>query len=187
MQAMRERQRQCSGSWRAWVGVLCVLGVVLWPASPAYSDAGDSGPQRGQQLAADLEVVSVQGGTFRYLESGEQVFEPTQELVMRPGTTYGWQITLRTSRREVQWEERLTLPTAPTQWGISSQVTLSPDRRRATTRSSSLTQPVKGLGSEVTISNYWFFTQGDPPGVYTMDVRLEGQLVGTLSLRVTVP
>lgn len=166
------------------LGALLALVVICVIPLNASSRAVMQGPGSASiRLAHDLEVMAVEVGTFECDSlTGAMTFRPTDELRMQPGTTYGWRAVLKTSRRELSWEERLTLPSAPSQWGVSPSVTLSPDRRSATTRAITTLPSSPSLLSE--LENYWVFTDGDPTGVYMTEVLIEGRRVATLSLRV---
>ncbi len=163
-------------------GVALIMGMsVLLNSSPRAGHAGyhTSSKSKTIKVAHDLEVVLVEFGAFEYDQTlGEVVFTASDKLEMIPGKTYGWRVKLKTLRESVNWVERVTLPAQPEHWGVSSQVTLSPDRRSATTRSSSSVDK-KGY-----ISNYWIFSQGDPLGAYHLNLSIEGVEVARSSFNV---
>lgn len=142
------------------------------------SAAPSTGIERTLEVSSDLRVTSLEFGRFDFDRArGTSVFTPTREIQMVPGVGYGWRMNVQTTRREIAWTEHLALPSAPRTWGITSNVTLSADRRRATTRGAS--SPTNGV-----IDNAWIFAEGDPPGVYTIDVEIDGVNVGRGEVRV---
>jgi hypothetical protein len=128
------------------------------------------------QIAPDLEVLELQ---FGELQGGQEQprFVPGQRIRLEAGRAYGWRMRVRTTRAQVRWQEDLRLPRAPQQWGISQHVQLSSDRRRAVTDMASV--PAEGW-----IENFWWIADGDPPGTYEVDVRIEGQRVGDTRFEV---
>lgn len=172
-----------SHSPRLFGALLALIMICITPLNASSRAVIHEPGDASIRLAHDLEVMGVEVGTFeRDPHTGTMTFRPVDELRMQPGTTYGWRAILKTPRREVSWEERLTLPSAPSQWGISPSVTLSPDRRSATTRSSSHLPSSPSQLRE--LENYWVFTAGDPIGVYMIEVLIEGRRVATLAMRV---
>lgn len=165
---------------RALLSLLLAL-LVTTLALPARSGIQDSraGHHGWVEIAHDLAVERVAFGEFSYDETTHQVrFEPATRLAMLPGRTYGWRVHLHTTRKDVTWQERLTLPSAPRQWGVTEHVSLSPDRRTATT-----TLPHAPITDGV-VDNYWVFSEGDPLGRYEIEVAIEGVRVGRSTLTV---
>ncbi|MEC9398526.1 MAG: hypothetical protein VX475_12950 [Myxococcota bacterium] len=158
----------------ASVALLTLMVLALSSVSAAPS----SDLERTLEVSSDLRVTALEFGRFDFDRArGTSVFTPAREIQMVPGVGYGWRMHVRTSRSEIAWTEQLALPSAPKTWGITSNVTLSADRRRATTRG--VSTPNEGV-----IDNAWIFADGDPPGIYSIDVEIDGKLIGRGEVRV---
>ena len=157
----------------AFAAMVCLgLSLVSASAPTIASAAPSTGGEHTVEVSPNLHVTSVEFGRIDFDRArGTSTFTPARELQMIPGVGYGWRMKVRTTRREISWTEKLALPSAPKSWGIPSNVKLSADRRRATTEGISV--PKNGV-----IENAWIFADGDPPGVYTIDIEIDGVLVG---------
>lgn len=163
----------------ALAGILLVLASTL--ASPSHTAPSAAPAQLTSgviEISPDLHILSVEFGRVSPDRlTGLTTFTPTQDMTMTPGQGYGWRMRVKTTRQSIKWKEVLTLPTAPASWGIAPHVTLSLDRRIATSRSAST--PQAGI-----ISSSWIFVAGDPLGNYTMELEVEGVEVGRGTLHV---
>ena len=157
------------------------LGAVALIAALPFSYAGQ-GRDQGEQIieiASDLQVLDVKQGVFAYDEASHQVvFSPATAIKRDEARTYGWRAQLKTSRASVRVVERMTLPSAPDFWGIGAGVTISSDRRTATTERALTVSP------EGQIENAWMFSAGDPAGRYTVTITIEGIPVTTMHMTV---
>ncbi len=162
---------------RIWTGIIaCAAAIAVGGGGLAASSAA---PSRGA-TRADATIAF---GQFN-LKDGKNWVSPTFTETKRvqmvdAETGYGWRMTLPEMEpgQTVKMREVLTLPDAPAHWGISPDVTISTDRRRATTRRSMI--PHEGV-----IQNIWIFSEGDPRGIYTLDVFINGEAVATEQLLV---
>ena len=119
---------------------------------------------------ADIQILQAEFGVFdNSLLSAAPRFRAAATVPRVVDQAYGWRLVLKTTRRQVQVQEELTLPAEPGTWGDPDpqvQRKTSADGRTATTRL--LLQPVDGV-----ISQSWSVAPGDPQGVYVLRVRVE--------------
>lgn len=159
----------------ARLGVIALV-IALAPSEPLGAPAPRSDSVR---VAEDLEVLEVEVGAIEVdAAQGTVTFVPRDRVEMKPGQGYGWRMRVRTRRSKITWQEELLLPSAPKTWGISSHVRLSSDRRRAVTTMTA--EPDR----EGYVSNAWFFAEGDPRGVYRVELEIDGVTVSSDDLIV---
>jgi len=93
---------------------------------------------------------------------------PTRVVPLELGMMYGWRIQLTNKVESVRVKQVLTLPGAPQNWGTSTGIRLSADRRTATIETKQ--KPVDG----------WIFdiiriADGDPEGKHNLEIFVDGK------------
>jgi hypothetical protein len=92
---------------------------------------------------------------------------------------YHWRLRLDKTKASVQIVEKYTMPVAPTNWRPEDLSTLSTDGRTST-HTHALIPDEDGW-----IENGWCMDTGDPLGLYTFEIRLDGRLIGTFPFQIT--
>jgi hypothetical protein len=95
----------------------------------------------------------------------------SREIPTRPGLRFGWRIKLKEPHgKYVRLIERLTAPLPPMTWGpLEKRRLVSADREVATVPNTLLVRD-----HWIQRSN-WMISDGDPPGVYQMEVQINGR------------
>lgn len=179
-------RREGVRTWRGVVriSILAILGVAMLGASGfagmMHSTGAASGSFSPVRVSHDVEIVGVQVGEFRHDDKTNTMrFYPTTTFDRASSNHFGWRIDVRAStRRELAIEEVLALPSAPLRWGISDNVKISADRRRATTLLSA------SPDASHHIQNFWMFSPGDPSGPHFFELHVEGKFVTRLEFEV---
>ena len=149
----------------------CFLGLSAGSASTG--DNSKAYPDRSP-FFIDRSQFSF-GTIFTYGDS--LIVYESRYIPRRPGQLYGWRIGGIVGIGAALVRERLTLPSAPETWGEQgdedSLFCISSDR---TTCLWERDMPV----IDETIGNHWGFAEGDPRGIYEIQVTLAGVLLDEL-------
>ena len=94
------------------------------------------------------------------------VFQPTMDIALYAGSTFGWRIHIPCERGLVTVDEELRLP-APGDWPADPEMHISADQR-------SVTLHYQAECREGWIEKRWSVSAGDPPGHWVMRVSVEG-------------
>ena len=122
-------------------------------------------------IAPDLKVINAISGMLQENEYGKTFLE-TEYVPLVEGQPYGWYMLLETNRSTIRFREELRLPGAPVTWGANESEQISNDRRLLVTEKE--IQPNK----EGVIGHSWRVAEGDPEGLYIMNVYIEDKLAG---------
>lgn len=129
---------------------------------------------------SEFEIVRSELVLVHGMESSEPRFEATKKVPLKPGTSFGWVVELRTQKPKIKWREVFTLPTAPRTWGPTEQ---EDKRRISEDKKVSVIErevvPERGL-----IFNFWTIAEGDPAGRYLIRVFIEGVQAATFEFDV---
>jgi len=135
---------------------------------PRVAISAGSVMSKGSAIDEDTVHYGLEVGEFVLNRStGEHKFVPKERIEMVPGKAFGWRMALRSSKRTVTWSEAMSLPYAPTQWGVAPNVTVSQDRTRSVTTETQRTE--RGY-----IEHTWIFVEGDPTGKYHLSISVDG-------------
>ena len=151
-------------------------GVVA--AICALTAACGSGQQSTPQARGEIEF-----GIWAWDAAEIPHFVPTNDVPNIEDQPYGWRIQLKESDQPITWTEVLTLPKAPLSWGGTADnpnITISNDGRTATTNGESA--PTDGF-----IDNIWSVAAGDPPGIYEISVKIDGDNSAVFRFRLGEP
>ena len=159
-----------SGSRLRLLALACAL-VSLGAASP---DAKKVIPE------SEFEVVRSELVLVHGLETKAPRFERAKKVPLKPGTSFGWLVELKTRKPRIKWREEFALPAAPKTWGPTEKQ----DRRRISEDKKVSVierevEPERGL-----IFNFWTLAEGDPAGRYTFRIFVEGVRVATFEFDV---
>jgi len=147
----------------SWLALPC-LALCTALAAPAGAQSTSA-----QQPA--VRVLSAQAGLFGLPGDEAGPFKPSTRLPLKDGQTFGWTMTVQTTRKRVLVREEITLPQEPRTWGDPE-----PDIKRKTTPDGKTAiteiwlEPRDGL-----IAHTWTVTQGDPKGPWVIKVWVDGQ------------
>ena len=133
--------------------------------------AGSAGAQSSAANAASLRILHAQAGLFGAPGTETTQFTPSARVPLQDGQTFGWRMSVQTSKKKLLVREELTLPREPQTWGDPEpdlKRKTSPDGRTATTEV--WLEPRDGF-----IFHTWTVTQGDPKGSWVIKVSVEGQ------------
>jgi hypothetical protein len=131
----------------------------------------DAGAQRGVEVR------------FGFLDSADGSFVETTVVPNVEGQLFGWMATIPAGGAPVRWSEELTLPRPPREWRVPAgdpTVAISDDRKIALTRGT----VDSGTGE---FSHFWGVSAGDPPGIYTIVVKVSDGVVGEADLEFVDP
>ena len=104
----------------------------------------------------------------------------SQTLQYSKNTEYGWEISFRSTLKNHNLTEVVTLP-APTTWGVSANTTISLDRRSATSK-----YHLKSPNGKFTHAVFWKYAAGDPPGIYLFDIYIDGKKIKSFRIMVSL-
>ncbi|MCP4504534.1 MAG: hypothetical protein GY822_31895 [Deltaproteobacteria bacterium] len=107
-------------------------------------------------------------------------FSVTSQLPLVEDTPFGWRLHLENAPKTVRLREVFVLPSAPSNWGIGPETSLSHDGRVAFTEE--VVQTENGW-----LGHIWSISEGDPPGPYEMHIFINDQLVHIFHFNATVP
>lgn len=145
-----------------------LLVLLLLPLAGA---AGSAWAQPKASRADAVRIVTAQAGLFGTPGDEAGAFMPSSRLPLKDGQTFGWTMTLQTTRTRVRVREEITLPQEPRTWGDPE-----PDIKRKTTADGKTAitevwlEPRNGR-----IFHTWTVTQGDPKGSWVIKVLVDGQ------------
>jgi hypothetical protein len=105
-------------------------------------------------------------------------FHPRRKIKYANQRRFGWRICLQTTRSSIEWTEEFSLPTAPSQWGVTSATKVAADRRSAKT-----TKKIS-LDEDGCFENVWIMVPGDPRGQHSFRLSVEGHSIGELEFDV---
>jgi hypothetical protein len=141
-------------------------------------------PRLPLRIAPDLIVRRAEFGVLDTTADGDEHFEAATEVPAEDGRVFGWVLEVDTARESLHWQEHLRLPRPPADWGdaaTDADVLISQDGKSAVAEGDDLVED--GELSRF----YWSLAAGDPPGVYELDVAVEGKPVAHFSFRVPAP
>ena len=143
---------------RAWLSAFLLTVFLMCPA------VGHAG---------DVEITHAVFGIFNPPAAGAPGFVPTTTVPLVPGQTYGWIMTLKTTKSSVHWREEFTLPAAaPWNGPVDPQASTSVSADKTT----SVTEMDQPIGQVPIIFHGWSVAQGDPKGHYKIRVIVDGTL-----------
>lgn len=115
-----------------------------------------------------IEVTQAAFGLFPSEESGRTKFVSSTKIPFVVGESYGWVLTVKTSRKTVKYRDELTLPKPITQWGQptgAEQMVASDGKSAVAEREASV--------ENGQIHGGWGIADSDPRGRYVSKVTLE--------------
>ena len=133
------------------------------------------------RVAHDLTVKHIAFGILTTDAAGNEHFLPATEVPAVDGQVFGWVAEFATTRSTVRWQEHLTLPAPPADWGDAANdpdVLISADGKAVAAQGE---DPVENSGLS---RFYWSLATGDPAGDYQLDVAIEGRTVAHFRFRV---
>ena len=155
---------------------VCFLLTCLLGLSAGSASTGDNSKAYPDRIPFVIDRSQFSFGTiFEYGDS--RIVYESRYIQRRQGQLYGWRIGGIVGIGAALIRERLTLPSAPETWGEQgdedSLFCISSDR---TTCLWERDMPV----IDETIGNHWGFAEGDPRGIYEIQVTLAGVLLDEL-------
>ncbi|GAA6616374.1 hypothetical protein [Scytonema sp. NUACC26] len=130
--------------------------------------------QQNSQSNSKLAVAKAEFGIVNVNPQDYKVsLKPTNKVLLKNDTAYGWRIQLKGYQGQVTWREVYQLPKAAQSWGppTSAEFSVSPDKTQATTQRTVYTK-------DGVIGNTWTVAPGDPPGKHTIEVFVNNRPVG---------
>lgn len=97
-------------------------------------------------------------------------------LSHQAGAVFGWQLQLSEPHKAVYVQEQVILPEAG-QWEVSALTTISDDGRTSVTEYCDMT-------SNQIVENFWALSPGDPKGLYTVRLLVDGVHAETFTFMV---
>ena len=148
-----------------------MLRTLLTFFALAIFTVGSANAQSSATATSSLRILSAQAGLFG--EPGTETTQFTQSATvpLKDGQAFGWRMSVQTASKRVLVREELTLPEEPRTWGDPE-----PDIKRKTTSDgrTAITEvwlePKDGF-----IFHTWTVTKGDPKGVWSLKVSVQGQ------------
>jgi len=156
--------------WDRIGGVLVVWLCACWAGSASTGSNPQAYPDR---VPIVIDRTEFSFGTILEYDDTFLVLE-SRCIPRLPGQLYGWQISGIVGARSALVREKLVLPSAPETWGESGDeegVFLISDDR--TTCLWERYMPIIGEA----VGNHWGFAEGDPRGIYEIQVTLAGVLL----------
>jgi hypothetical protein len=151
--------------------LICFLGL-----SAGLASTGDNSKAYPERIPFVIDRSQFSFGTIFAYGDSRIVYE-SRYIQRRPGQLYGWRIGGIVGIGAALVRERLTLPSAPETWGEQGDedglFLISSDQ---TTCLWERNMPVV----DETIGNHWGFAEGDPRGIYEIQVTLAGVLLDEL-------
>ena len=124
-------------------------------------------------VAPDLTVTNSLFGTWQSDDKFGESFIQTGRVPLIKGQLFGWFLVLNTSRGTVKFREEFRLPHAPETWGSAETDLISEERQMMITEEE--VQPDK----DNVIGHSWGVAEGDPEGLYMMNIFIDDQLIET--------
>ncbi len=124
-------------------------------------------------VAPDLTVNISLFGTWQSDDKSGETFTQTGRVPLIKGQSYGWFLALNTSRGTVTFREEFRLPDAPETWDAAETDLISEERQMMITEEE--VQPDK----DNVIGHSWSVAEGDPEGLYIMNIFVEDEPVET--------
>jgi len=154
----------------------CCLLTCFFGLSTVSASTGDHSNNYPKRILFPIDRSQFSFGTvFEYSDS--RIVHESRYIPRRPGQLYGWRISGIVGIGTALVRERLTLPSAPETWGEQGDedglFLISSDQ---TTCLWERDMPVV----DETIGNHWGFAEGDPRGIYEIQVTLAGVLLDEL-------
>ncbi len=156
---------------RAWVACSIVIaGCWSGATTPPIEANARPEPERPREpIEAELGMIDADGA-----------FHPTRDVVLYPGSVFGWRIRLPCNDDErIRFREQLRVPSAG-DWGADPTMTISADQRTATVHASAVCR--SGW-----IAKSWMISPGDPAGLWTLRVTVEGYAAKTFRAMFAPP
>ena len=151
--------------------LICFLGLSAGSAS-----TGDNSKAYPERIPFVIDRSQFSFGTIFEFGDSRIVYE-SRYIQRRPGQLYGWRIGGIVGIGAALVRERLTLPSAPETWGEQGDedglFLISSDRITC------LWEREMPIVNE-TIGHNWEFAEGDPRGIYEIQVTLAGVLLDEL-------
>jgi hypothetical protein len=138
-------------------------------------------PRLPLRVAHDLTVKRIEFGILTTDAAGNEHFLPATELPAVDGQVFGWVAEFATTRGSVRWQEHLTLPAPPADWGDAAN---DPDVLISTDGKAVAAQGEDAVENGGLSRFYWSLATGDPAGEYQLDVAIEGRTVAHFRFRV---
>lgn len=147
---------------RLIVGTFVItIASACWTTSPAPPPiTNTSSPRARAPVKPDVSEAEL--GVY----DADGVFRPTNDVPLFAGSAFGWRIRIPCGGGPVTVDEELRLP-APGDWPADPSVLISQDLRSATLHYQ--TECRAGW-----IEKQWSVSPGDPPGVWTIHVTVDG-------------
>lgn len=127
-------------------------------------------PLQAAPHAGSSNLVTLIEARFGYLtenKEGRLTFTDSFQVPYKPGSSFGWALTLSSPNPTVTWREEFTLPVRPVTWGAAQDI--SADGRTArTVRTEKL--------ADGKILHFWTLAEGDPVGRHIIRIFIGGRL-----------
>jgi hypothetical protein len=155
---------------------VCYLLTCFFGLSTISASTGDHSNNYPKRILFPIDRSQFSFGTvFEYSDS--RIVHESRYIPGRPGQLYGWRIGGIVGIGTALVRERLTLPSAPETWGEQGDedglFMISSDRITC------LWEREMPIVNE-TIGHNWEFAEGDPRGIYEIQVTLAGVLLDEL-------
>ncbi len=124
-------------------------------------------------VAPDLTVTNSIFGTWQSDDKSGESFIQTGRVPLIKGQSYGWFLALNTSRGTVTFREEFRFPHAPETWDPDETDLISEQGQMMITEEE--VQPNK----DNLIGNSYSVAEGDPEGLYMMNIFIDEQLIET--------
>ena len=124
-------------------------------------------------VAPDLTVTNSIFGTWQSDDKPGESFIQTGRVPLIKGQSYGWFLALNTSRGTVTFREEFRFPHAPETWDPDETDLISEQGQMMITEEE--VQPDK----DNVIGHSWSVAEGDPEGLYIMNIFVEDEFVET--------
>ncbi|WP_395739909.1 hypothetical protein [Prosthecobacter sp.] len=164
----------------AWMAL--GLGCVAFAEKPAAAAAAKAQAEvMTNEPGEGLVIKERDLGLFERIEPEKTLFTPCVAVPLVENQGYGWRLKVETESESVVVRHELRMPAAPDSWvSLSPGTTLSEDMRTATS--------VEELRvHQGNLFQFWYFTEGDPEGLYEMRVFIHDRLVGEFKFWVRRP
>lgn len=145
---------------------LALLAISMsWLVSGSEPSSQSS---NAQEEGEPIQVIQSVFGQFSSDESSGKRFSPGTKISFTAGGSYGWVLTVKTSKATIRYREELTLPKPIAKWGlpVGADQTVSSDGQSAVAEREAPVENGKIHGG-------WSMVDGDPLGRYVSKVTLE--------------
>ena len=147
---------------RLIVGSLVItIGSGCWKSGPEPAPLTNAAAPRAK-APVKPDVTDAELGIW----DADAVFQPTSDVPLYAGSTFGWRINIPCERGLVSVDEEMRLP-APGDWPADPELHVSPDQRTVTLH-------YQAECREGWIEKRWSVSAGDPPGLWVIRVSVEG-------------